>query len=449
MRVRAVLLAAALALAPLGVRAADLVVWWDKPYYPEEGQALAELIRAFEAKAGLKVELVLHSDWDVPKAIEAAIATGQPPDFMFSIQPTPGQLERWAAEDRLVDLSDVIGGQTDLFDQDILDFSTLVDARTGRHGLYALPMARDTNHVHVWLSLLERAGFRREDIPTEWEPFWSFWCDTVQPAARKALGREDVWAVGAPMSARVTDTGRGMVQFVYAYTEVWPTATGPILLRDPTARTALVKGLAGYTAIWKKGCTPPDSLGWTNRGNNEAFLAQRIVMTVNSSLSIPSALKATRPDDYYRNAITIDWPKDAFGRPEHVDGNYYQAAVFKDGGHTEAAKQLVHFLVADGWLETYLTRAGDRLLPPSRRMLEQPFWLDPRDPHRLQSAVQVLSQPHVWGPYGLDREEAVRAEREGPLFGFSTAVHRIVADGLTPEQAADEAIARVKQLLGK
>jgi hypothetical protein len=30
MRVRAVLLAAALVLAPLGARAADLVVWWDK-----------------------------------------------------------------------------------------------------------------------------------------------------------------------------------------------------------------------------------------------------------------------------------------------------------------------------------------------------------------------------------------------------------------------------------
>src|SRR5690349_15495041 len=62
MQVRAVLLAAALALAPLGARAADLVVWWDKPYYPEEDQALAELIRAFEAKTGLKVELVLHNE---------------------------------------------------------------------------------------------------------------------------------------------------------------------------------------------------------------------------------------------------------------------------------------------------------------------------------------------------------------------------------------------------
>ena len=186
-------------------------------------------------------------------------------------------------------------------------------------------MGRITNHVHVWLSLLERAGFRREDIPTEWEPFWSFWCDTVQPAVRKALGRQDVWAVGVPMSARGNDTGRGVAQFVYAYTEAWPTPTGPSLLHDPAARTALVKALAGYTALWRKGCTPPDALGWTNRGNNEAFLAQRVVMTVNPSLSIPGALRATRPDDYYRNAITIGWPKDAFGQPERIDAGDYQA----------------------------------------------------------------------------------------------------------------------------
>ena len=36
-------------------------------------------------------------------------------------------------------------------------------------------------------------------------------------------------------------------------------------------------------------------------------------MTPNASLSIPSALKRERPDDYYRNAVTIDWPRGANG----------------------------------------------------------------------------------------------------------------------------------------
>ena len=167
MRLRAVLLAAALVLAPSGARAADLVVWWDKAFYPEQDQALAELTRAFEAKTGLKIEFVRHDLWDVPKEIEVAIAAGRPPDFMFAHQQAQGQLERWAAEDRLVDLSNVVGGLLDLFDPDLIDLSMAVNSRTGSRGLYALPMGRETNHIHVWLSLLEKAGFRREDIPTD------------------------------------------------------------------------------------------------------------------------------------------------------------------------------------------------------------------------------------------------------------------------------------------
>src|SRR5690348_14084421 len=52
MRVRAVLLAAALVLAPLGTRAADLVVWWEEGYHPREDQAVRELVAAFELKTG-------------------------------------------------------------------------------------------------------------------------------------------------------------------------------------------------------------------------------------------------------------------------------------------------------------------------------------------------------------------------------------------------------------
>jgi multiple sugar transport system substrate-binding protein len=448
-RVQAILLTTALMLAPLTARAADFVVWWDKAFYPEEEKALAELVQDFGQKTGLTMELVRHDNWEVPKEIEKALAAGQPPDFMFALTFVQGQLERWTDEDRLVDLTDTIGNPGDFFDSDILNLSMLTNNRTGQRGLYGLPMGRVSTHIHVWLSLLEQAGFRREDIPTEWEPFWSFWCDQVQPAVRKALGRQDIWAVGATMSSEAGDTQRNLSQFVFAYTEAWPTPTGPRLLHDPAARAALVKGLEAYTAIYKKGCTPPDAVDWTNRDNNEAFLKQRVVMTINNTLSIPSALKASRPTDYYKNSITIGWPSDAFGRPERLDGSYYPAVVFKDGGHTAAALALVRFLVWDGGLARYLTSAGDRILPPSTKLLDQPFWLDPRDPHRLRAAAQARTEPHVWGTYGLDREQWVRLQHQGRSTFLSTAVHRVVVDDRTPEQAADEAIARVKQILNE
>jgi multiple sugar transport system substrate-binding protein len=245
------------------------VVWWDKAYYPQEDAALAALFHDFEHKTGLKAELVRYNDWEGPAKVEAAIQAGRVPDFLYASAVPLGQLARWAAEDRLVDLSSTIG-LTDLFDADLLELSNFTNGRTGQRGVYGLPIGRTTNHIHVWLSLLEQAGFHREDIPGEWEPFWAFWCDKVQPAVRKALGRQDIWGAGQAMSAGATDTDRGLIQFVYAYTADWPTPTGPSLLRDPAARAALIKGLAGYTAIYKRGCTPPDSVDWNETGNNQA-----------------------------------------------------------------------------------------------------------------------------------------------------------------------------------
>jgi ABC-type glycerol-3-phosphate transport system substrate-binding protein len=52
MRVRAILLAAALMLAPPAARAADLVVWWEGGFNPEEDQAVRETVAAFEHKTG-------------------------------------------------------------------------------------------------------------------------------------------------------------------------------------------------------------------------------------------------------------------------------------------------------------------------------------------------------------------------------------------------------------
>ena len=81
MRARAIVLAVALVLAPLGAEAADLVVWWTEGFYPEEDAAVAELVAAFEDQTGTKVELVPIRP-DAEAEVKAAVAAGQPPDFL-------------------------------------------------------------------------------------------------------------------------------------------------------------------------------------------------------------------------------------------------------------------------------------------------------------------------------------------------------------------------------
>jgi multiple sugar transport system substrate-binding protein len=446
MRIRALALAVALVAAPLGATAADLVVWWDEGRYAEEGEAVREIIAAFEQDTGKQVELVFHAEDEHPEAIVAALEAGQPPDFAFGLF-LDIYIGPWASEDRLVDLSDAIGHFADLFDSDVLGWTMWLNASTGQKALYGLPMGRTTTHVHVWKSLLEQAGFAVEDIPKEWEAFWSFWCDDVQPALRKALGRDDIWGVGLSMGVGV-DTQNGFFQFLAADDGQYVTRDGRLVIEEPDIRQKLIKVIDSYTGFYLRGCAPPDAVNWsTGDRNNKAFLAQMVVMTQNETLSITNALKSDRPDDYYKNSATIEWPLGQTGEPFPIEGSVSPAVVFKDGDHVATAKEFVRFLVGEGWLMHYLNFSGERMLPPMQKLLDQPFWLDPSDPHRMAAVMQVASRPMQY-----DHTQALgdsRHDRVWQEWTWAKAVHRIVTEGISPEQAVDEAIARVKQILAE
>jgi multiple sugar transport system substrate-binding protein len=445
MRSRGIALAAMLAMAPLSASAADLVVWWEEGVYPEEDEAVREIVAAFEEETGNQVQLIRGPQEELLGDLLAALNAGAaPPDFIFTVIDIP-HYERWAHEGRLVDLTDAIGHYSDLFAPDALDSVTLVDSTTGRRGLYMLPMGWASHHVHVWKSLLERAGLTLADIPRDWEAFWSFWCDQVQPAVRKALGRGDVWGTGLPMSVTSVDTSNGIWQFVSAYEADYVTRDGRLVIDDPEVRRRLIKAVDSYTAIYREGCTPPDSITWDGYSNNERFLAQTVVMTPNQTLSTINALKRERPDDYYNNAVTVDWPDGAHGQPLVIETFVNRAAVFNDGGNVENAKEFVRFLVGKGWLAHYLNFAGERMLPPMPKLLQAPFWLDPGDPHRMRSAMQLLTQPRSYN-YAVVTGDWRHSEA---YYVWPEAVQRVAAEGISSEQAVDEAIARIKQILAE
>jgi ABC-type glycerol-3-phosphate transport system substrate-binding protein len=80
MQTRIPVLAAALLLSTFAARAADLVVWWDKGYSPEEDKAVGETVAAFEQASGKQVELAFYPQAELPnqiqKALEALASTG-------------------------------------------------------------------------------------------------------------------------------------------------------------------------------------------------------------------------------------------------------------------------------------------------------------------------------------------------------------------------------------
>ena len=81
------------------------------------------------------------------------------------------------------------------------------------------------------------------------------------------------------------------------------------------------------------------------------------------------------------------------------------------------------------------------------KLIEQPFWLDPSDPHRMRSAIQVLSLPRYDAFLVANRDWHLTRVDQDQI--WAKAVHRVDADGISPEQAVDEAIARIKEILAE
>jgi multiple sugar transport system substrate-binding protein len=135
------------------------------------------------------------------------------------------------------------------------------------------------------------------------------------------------------------------------------------------------------------------------------------------------------------------------GEPFRIVGFVFPAVVFKDGDHVATAEAFVRFLVGDGWLMHYLDFSGERLLPTISQLLDQPFWLDPSDPHRMAAAIQIKTRPlaHNYAvASGNWRHDLVEQE-----YVWQQAGHRVAADVISPEQVVDEAIARIKEILSE
>ena len=233
-----------------------------------------------------------------------------------------------------------------------------------------------------------------------------------------------------------------------AYDAHYVTRDGRLVIDDPEVRRRLIEAIDAYTSVYRKGCTPPSSIDWdSNLDNNKQFHAQALVIVLNETLSIPNALKRERSEDYYKNAAPIEWPLGPDGEAFPISGDFWGAVVLKDGRNVSAAKEFVRFLVAEGWLAHYLDFAGERFLPPMPKLREGPVWLDPSDPHRMAAVMQIASRAtqYDYAPltgdwrYDLVWQELVLAK----------AVHRVAAEGISPEQAVDEAIARIKQILAE
>lgn len=432
----------------------SITVWFSKGFYRSEDEALWAAIKKFEAKTGIKVELSQYAIQDmIPKTV-AALDSGSPPDVGYADTYNNQAAGKWAFEGKLEDLTDVLKPMMPRFAPSTVEHMLLLNEKTGKKAYYGFPMKQQSLHVEIWGDMLEKAGFKPSDVPTTWREYWSFWCDKVQPAYRKASGSR-VFGIGAPMGVESTDSFQSFYAFMDAYDAKLVDDDGKLHVDDPKVREGVVKALKDYTEVYVKGCTPPSSTTWKDPDNNVAFHNRTIVMTHNFTISIaakwyedsvnPSLTQEQRDaakKAYYDTIITASFPSRPDGKPMTYRADVKHGVVFAQAKNKAGAKEFVKFMMEEDNLRPYIEGALGRWFPVTKESQESAFWQ--ADKHRKAVYQQFKS-----GTEPFDYVKNYRFTILNNENVFAKAMNRVVSEKVPVEKAADEMLARIRQVAGQ
>src|SRR5882757_3597319 len=441
------------ATAPALAQGKTITVWWGKGFYKSEDDALLDTIKKFEAKTGIKVELSQYAIQDmIPKTV-AALDSGTVPDVAYSDSYDVQAQGKWAYEGKLEDLSDILLPMKDAFAPNTLETAQLYNDATKKKAYYGFPLKQQSMHVQIWGDLLEKAGFKASDIPTKWEDYWTFWCDRVQPAIRKATNSR-IYGVGQPMGVESTDSFQSFYTFMDAYNVKLVDDDGKLLVDDPKVREGLIGALKDYTDTYLKGCTPPSSTTWKDPDNNVAFHNKTIVMTHNFTISIAakwfedSQNPALTPEQreagrkaYGEDIVTASFPKAPDGSPIRYRSDVKTGVIFTAAKNKAQAKEFVKFLLQEENLQPYVEGALGRWFPVTTAGQKSPFWQ--ADHHRKAVYNQFTAGTSTFDFVKNYKFTILNNENV-----WAKAMNRVVSEKVPVDKAVDELIARIKQVAG-
>ncbi|MDI9635293.1 ABC transporter substrate-binding protein [Oscillatoria amoena NRMC-F 0135] len=417
-----------------------LQVWWDKGFNQDEDEALNRIIKNWEAQSGVKVQLFLQTPDDLLSKAQRAIQAGTPPDVLYSDLGSGTLFPRFAWEGKLLDLSDIIEPQKALYPQSVLDAVHLYNNVEKKRSYYAIPIQQSSIHIFYWRDLLQQAGITT--IPEDWQGFWQVW-ETAKTQLRNTQNL-DIEALGLTLSVGSADTNFLFEQMLEAFDVELLDAQGQVLANDPKLRQNLANLLTWYAQHYRQGAIAPDAIEWLSPDNNIHLLNRTVLMTPNATLSIPGSQRQNR--EIYLNQLgTVDFPKKPSGEPMRHLTSVRQVIVFKNARQSELAKDFLRYISQPETLAEFLKQSGGRYFPVLSPVWKDPFWQDRADPHISAVTKTLLEKPTRTFYTAIN--PAYSQVQEDYVWG--KALHRVIVEGVSPEQAAAEAIARIQEIFAQ
>ena len=419
-------------------------MWFAQGFVKDEDVSLRKAVADYEKASGNKIELTITPFAPERQKIIAALTSGVVPDILATNPPEILPIYAW--QDRWVDVSDVVDTQKAQYSDTALLSASAYNNVTKKRGTYGVPVRAAIIPVHIWRPLVEKAGFKIEDIPKTWDAHFDFF-KKVQDNLRKQ-GERKVYGMGFQVTANGVDPYNLFMGFLVAYGgQGIVTPDGKLHLDDPKVREAAIKACAYIGGAYRDGYVPPSAINWNDADDNNAFHARLMVMDVDGTLSTEVAVKEKHPEWYYQEMVT-----EGFGYPNDNAGKHVPNMVFitccmipKGAKNVPVAKEFLKYFIQPKVVGEFIELGLGRWLPVMPELAKSPFWQNPKDPHLRGYVQRGLLEPTVPDP--LVFNPGMSEVRNQHIWGL--AMIDVAREGAKPEVAIDKAFKRMEGFFGK
>ena len=417
---------------------AALEIWWTKGFILIEDEAIQKVVKDWQGKTNLPVNLSFHKQDDILQKLERAYQSGNPPDILYAYKGDLALNPRFAWEGKLADVSDIIEPVKADYVATALNSVSFYNNVEKKQSYFAVPLSQEATYISYWRDLLKEAGSSDRDIPTSWDEFWNYW-KGLQDHLRSHYA--NLYGLGIQSSPRNSDTYVFFEYVLQAYNVQLFDQQGNLQLDQPSVREGITRCLDWYTQFYKQGYVPLTATHWSSPDNNRALLNHSVAMTVNASMSIPVSQRDNQ-EVYFKELGTIGFPNKPDGNPLEYLVSINQAVILASSQKQQTAKNFLAYLIQPQVLQSFVKNFGGRFFPVMPEAWQDSFWTNAADPH-IPIQAKTLRDRSTRSFY------TVRAPAYSQVFQndvWGTVISRIATNAITVEQGANEAIHQIKQL---
>src|SRR5215470_5631211 len=416
-------------------------VWWTQGFVPEEDVAAKKMVADYEKASGNTIDLSIIPFAPLRQKIISAVTSGVVPDLF---RQSPNELIALLAWDnKLVDVTDVVETQKEEYTETALLNAHCYNNVEKRRSFYGAPDVTAGLPNHIWRPLVEKAGYKVEDIPKTWDAYYDFFKD-VQKKLR-AQGVRNVYGLGFQVTTNGNDPNYLFNYFLIAYGgQGIVTKDGKLHLDDPKVREAAIKALTYCSAAYKEGFVPPGAVNWNDADDNNAFHAKQIVMDLDGTISTEVAVLSQGKKSDYDDILTMGLALSNEGKPVPSMANAATGLIPKGAKNVEVAKDFLKYFIQPKVNHEWVKTGLGRNIPCMPSVVKNdPWWF--ADPHReayVKQGVLGPTSPAFWvynPAYAQVQNEHV----------WSVGWVDIMKEGMKPQAAAEKAFKRIEEIFAK